>query len=143
MKLLFQMIINKEEAVNVITNLKENSAGEEENLGGNNREEFYGEKNENLKDVDIEYVARVLKGIEENEKVIDGQIEKYLRKWNLNRLSKVDVAILRICTYEFLYEDSIPERVSINEAIEMAKKYSSDKSASFINGVLGNMIRGK
>ncbi|MEY7999454.1 transcription antitermination factor NusB [Clostridium sp. Mt-5] len=141
MKLLFQMTINKEEASSVIMNLKENTVGEGENSIDDNQEGFYGEKSEDLKDVDIKYVVRVLNGIEENKNVLDEQIEKYLRKWKLNRLSKVDVAILRICTYEFLYEDDIPEKVSINEAIELAKKYSSDKSASFINGVLGNMIK--
>lgn len=141
MKLLFQMTINKEEASSVIMNLKENAVGEGENSIDDNQEGFYGEKSEDLKDVDIKYVVRVLNGIEENKNVLDEQIEKYLRKWKLNRLSKVDVAILRICTYEFLYEDDIPEKVSINEAIELAKKYSSDKSASFINGVLGNMIK--
>lgn len=141
MKLLFQMTINKEEASSVIMNLKENAVVEGENSIDDNQEGFYGEKSEDLKDVDIKYVVRVLNGIEENKNVLDEQIEKYLRKWKLNRLSKVDVAILRICTYEFLYEDDIPEKVSINEAIELAKKYSSDKSASFINGVLGNMIK--
>ncbi|MHC6179450.1 transcription antitermination factor NusB [Clostridium sp. JNZ X4-2] len=141
MKLLFQMTINKEEASSVIMNLKENTVEEGENSINGNQEEFYGEKSKDLKDVDIKYVVRVLNGIEENKSVLDEQIEKYLRKWKLNRLSKVDVAILRICTYEFLYEDDIPQKVSINEAIELAKKYSSDKSASFINGVLGNMIK--
>lgn len=91
----------------------------------------------------MEYVKRVVKGIEENKDSLDKEIEKYLRNWTLNRLPKVDAAILRICTYEFLYEQDIPEKVSINEAIELAKKYSSEKSAPFINGVLGNMIKDK
>ncbi|CAB1242986.1 transcription antitermination factor NusB [Clostridium sp. MT-14] len=143
MKLLFQMTINKEKSSNIIMSLKENAVGEEKNSAEYNQEEFYGEKISDLKDLDTQYIIRVLKGIEENKNTIDKEIEKYLRKWKLDRLSKVDVAILRICTYEFLYENSIPEKVSINEAIELAKKYSSDKSASFINGVLGNMIREK
>ena len=94
-----------------------------------------------LKNIDIDYVVRVLRGIEKNEDMLNIEIEKYLRNWKLNRLSKVDSAILKICTYEFLHEDDIPEKVSINEAIELAKKYSSEKSASFINGVLANMIK--
>lgn len=141
MKLLFQMTINREKSGGIITNLKENVTEKGKNLTDDSEEEFYGEKIGDLKNMDIEYITRVLEGIEKNIDTIDKKIEMYLRKWRLNRLSKVDVAILRICTYEFLYEDGIPEKVSINEAIELAKKYSSNKSASFINGVLGNMIK--
>lgn len=140
MKLLFQMAINKEKADTVISNLKENikmdQKSHEENIS-----QIYGENVGDLKNIDIEYVIRVLKGIEEKEEVLNTEIGKYLRNWKLNRLSKVDAAILKICTYEFLHENDIPEKVSINEAIELAKKYSSEKSASFINGVLGNMIK--
>ncbi|MFL0196897.1 transcription antitermination factor NusB [Clostridium sp. WILCCON 0269] len=141
MKLLFQMAINKEEIDVIIANLKENIQAEQGNDVNNNTAHIYGENAGELKDVDIDYVVRVLKGIEQNEDVLNREIEKYLRNWKLNRLSKIDAAILKICTYEFLYEDDIPEKVSINEAIELAKKYSSEKSAPFINGVLGNMIK--
>ncbi|WP_368487829.1 transcription antitermination factor NusB [Clostridium sp. BJN0013] len=140
MKLLFQMAINKEKADVIISNLKENIEMEQMSHT-NSTSQIYGENVGDLKSIDIDYVIRVLKGIEKNEDVINMEIEKYLRNWKLNRLSKVDSAILKICTYEFLYEDGIPEKVSINEAIELAKKYSSERSAPFINGVLGNMIK--
>lgn len=143
MKLLFQMTINKEEIKDVILNLKENIEVENQKL----QETEAALNNENdpenisLNDIDMEYVLRVLNGIEKNKITIDTEIEKYLLNWKINRISKIDITILRICTYEFLYEEDIPKNVSINEAIELAKKYSADKSAAFINGVLGNMLK--
>ncbi|WPC40912.1 transcription antitermination factor NusB [Clostridium sp. JS66] len=145
MKLLFQMTINKEDFKDVIVNLKENIELDKSELqitGIEGKNEIDPE-NIDLKDIDMEYVIRVLKGVQENKEAIDSEIEKYLINWKLNRLSKLDVAILRVCTYEFLYEDNIPKNVSINEAIELAKRYSGDKSAAFINGVLGSMIKEK
>lgn len=145
MKLLFQVTINKEDFKDVIANLKENIELDKSELqitGIEGKNEIDPE-NIDLKDIDMEYVIRVLKGVQENTEAIDSEIEKYLINWKLNRLSKLDVAILRVCTYEFLYEDNIPKNVSINEAIELAKRYSGDKSAAFINGVLGSMIKEK
>lgn len=147
MKLLFQMTINKEDFKDVIANLKENI--EVDNIEIINEETGLPAKKEltsediDLKDVDMEYVIRVLKGVQENKDALDVEIEKYLKNWKLNRLSKIDITILRVCTYEFLYENEIPNNVSINEAVELAKRYSADKSASFINGVLGSMIKDK
>lgn len=147
MKLLFQMTINKEDFKDVISNLKENI--EVDNIEIINEETGVPVKKEltpediDLKDVDMEYVIRVLKGVQENKDALDMEIEKYLKNWKLNRLSKIDITILRVCTYEFLYENEIPNNVSINEAVELAKRYSADKSAAFINGVLGSMIKDK
>lgn len=144
MKLLFQMTINKEDFRDVIENLKENI--DIENSTMSIAYELYEIKENDpesidLKDVDMGYITRTLKGVQEQEENIDKEIEKHLRNWKINRISKIDITILRICTYEFLYEEDIPKNVSINEAIELAKKYSADKSASFINGVLGSMLK--
>ncbi|WP_446899361.1 transcription antitermination factor NusB [Clostridium sp. LBM24168] len=122
MKLLFQMTINKEDLNEVIEELK-------------NKESMY------LKDSDMEYIVRVIKGVQNGKEELDQKIQMYLKKWKLNRLSKIDITILRICTYEFLYEMDIPKNVSINEAVELAKVYGEDKSPVFINGVLGTMIK--
>lgn len=122
MKLLFEMSINKEDYKEILENFKEHT-------------------DINLEDVDMEYISRVIKGVQENVKTIDDKIEQNLINWKLYRLSKIDLAILRICTYEITYESDIPGRVSINEGIELAKKYSDEKSFQFINGVLGNMIK--
>lgn len=143
MKLLFQTTINKEDFKEVIANLKENIEVENSELDITGLPTYKESDPESidLEDVDMEYIIRVLKGVQENGEDIDKEIEKHLRNWKINRLSKIDVSILRICTYEFLYEKDIPKNVSINEAIELAKKYSADKSASFINGVLGSMLK--
>lgn len=145
MRLLFQMTINKEDFKEVIDNLKENLKvdNNESELLSNLKTDKSDEENIDLTDIDMSYVTRVLKGIQEKKGELDDEIEKCLIKWKINRISRVDLAILRICTYEFLYEDNIPKNVSINEAIELAKKYSGDKSAAFVNGILGKMIKNK
>ncbi len=145
MKLLFQMTINKEDFKDVISNLKENIEldNKELQITGIGTNDELDPESIDLKDIDMEYVIRILKGVQENREVIDNEIENHLINWKFSRLSKIDIAILRVCTYEFLYEKEIPENVSINEAIELAKRYSADKSAPFINGVLGSMIKEK
>lgn len=74
---------------------------------------------------------------------IDGDINKYASRWKTSRMPKVDLAIMRLACGELRYCDDIPEAVSINEAINMAKKYSTDNSARFIHGVLGAISKGE
>lgn len=124
MKLLFEMSINKESYTDIIESFKENT-------------------DIKLDDVDFGYIIRILKTTNENIILIDETIEKNLVKWSLNRLSKMNLAILRIAICEILFEDDIPEKVSVNEAIELAKKYGEDNASSFINGVLNSIIKGK
>lgn len=81
-------------------------------------------------------------GAAEHMEEIDGTVERYLKGWNKNRISKVAISLLRLATYEMLYEDSIPISVSINEAVELAKKFGGQEDASFINGVLGGVASG-
>ena len=73
---------------------------------------------------------------------IDDTIEQYLVGWSNARLSRVARAILRLGVYEILYSD-VPDGVAINEAVEITKKYSEQKEASYINGVLGSVARAK
>ena len=133
MKLLFQMTMNKEDYKEVINNLQENIEHYVKDV----------EEDIDLTDIDMEYITRILKVVEENREIIDSEIEKYLLNWKLNRLSKVDITIMRICTYEMLFEVDIPNSASLNEALELAKKYSDEKSVSFINGVLDKIIKNK
>ena len=121
MKLLFEMSINKESYEDIIESFKENT-------------------DVDLNDLDLSYITKVLSGINENGKEIDKNIEKHLIKWKLDRLSKMNIAILRISTYEILFEEEIPNIVSVNEGIELAKKYGEDSSPAFINGILAKMI---
>ena len=79
----------------------------------------------------------------ENVAVIDEEIRKYLKNWRLERLSKPALAILRLAFAELLYIDDVPASVTVNEAVELAKKYAVDKDAPFINGVLGSAVRAR
>lgn len=89
---------------------------------------------ENL-EMDNKFVRDVVNGVLENRENIDKVITKYLDNWDLDRLGKTDRAILRLSTYEMLYY-STPKIVVINEAVELAKKYSDDKIVKLINAVL-------
>lgn len=79
----------------------------------------------------------------ENVEKTDGIISANLRKWTLQRIPKVSLALLRLAVTEILFFDDVPDSVSANEAVELAKKYAGEEDASFINGVLGSVIRGK
>ena len=89
---------------------------------------------ENL-EIDNKYVRDVVNGVLENLDTIDETISKYLENWDLDRLGKTDKAILRLGTYEMMYYDT-PSIVAINEAVELAKKYSDDKIVKLVNAVL-------
>ena len=89
---------------------------------------------ENL-EMDNKYVKDIVNGVLENQEKIDETITKYLDNWDLDRLGKTDRAILRLSTYEMMYYDT-PKVVVINEAVELAKKYSDYKVFKLINAVL-------
>ena len=72
---------------------------------------------------------------------IDGVIQKYIKNWSIDRLSKVSLAILRLAVYELQYVNDIPESVSINEAVELAKQFGSEDDAKYINGVLSSVVK--
>ena len=77
----------------------------------------------------------------ENKDKLDEIISKYLKGWRLNRIPKVNLAILRLALCEIVFLDDVPESVAINEAVELAKKYSGEGDFSFINGILGSYSR--
>ena len=72
---------------------------------------------------------------------VDTIIHDTLIGWDMHRLAKVDLAILRLAVYEMYFCDDIPPKVSINEAVELGKKYSTDDSSRFINGILGSVYK--
>ena len=72
---------------------------------------------------------------------IDKRISDNTTGWSINRIGRVDLAIMRVAVYEMEYDDDVPMKVAINEAVELAKKYGEDNSQSFINGVLGKISR--
>lgn len=100
-------------------------------------------ENNNFSQLEREYIENAVNTIVENLHKIDESIKDNVEGWDIRRLAKIDLCTLRIAIYEILYRTDIPVEVSINEAIEIAKKYSTDESAKFINGVLGGFIRSR
>lgn len=98
-------------------------------------------ENNNFQGDEVDYINRVVPDILDKLEVVDETIEKNLKGWTMARLAKVDRQILRVAVYEFLYKDDIPEEVSINEAVEIARLYSSEEAPKFINGILGTIYR--
>lgn len=94
-----------------------------------------------LKDVDIDYVHRVVKGAIDAADEIDSLITKAAPEWPLDQISVIDKSILRLAGYELLKDQDIPPKVAINEAVEIAKTFGGDNSSKFINGVLGTLYR--
>ncbi len=102
-----------------------------------------GVSNSMLNKNDKEYVIKLGGNFLQHATAVDEVIQNYLKDdWKIDRISKVELAILRIAVTEILYED-IPNRVVINEAVELAKKFSDESSSSFINGLLGTWLRSK
>jgi N utilization substance protein B len=83
-----------------------------------------------------DYVKETFFGSYENSEVIDSAVEKHFTGWKKERISPVSKAIIRLAAYEIMFMSDVPARVSINEAVELAKKYDDEKSYSFVNGVL-------
>lgn len=88
-----------------------------------------------------EFAHRLALGAEQHEEELDEIIRGNTRGWRMDRLSKVALSLLRLALYEMLYEKQIPTSVSINEAVDLAKKYGGADDAPFINGVLGSVAR--
>ena len=87
------------------------------------------------------YIIEVVNGVAEKRDEIDELIKKYSVGWNLNRISRIAMAIMRVAVYESKYLDEVSEKSAINEAVEIAKKYDSAETVSFINGILGSIVR--
>ena len=117
MELLFGMTLSKDTTEEAIEGFVENYEGD-------------------IKEIDLTYVKQALIGIEINKEAIDAVITENLHNWKLDRVSKVNLSILRLATYELLYDEQVPRAVVINEALEITRRYSDEKSVSFINGLL-------
>ena len=92
---------------------------------------------------DLPYFRWALELVTDNLESIDEAIDNASDKWSITRMSKVDLSILRLSVAEICYMDDINDSVSVNEAVLMAKKYGTEKSPSFINGILGHIVRSK
>ncbi|KXZ18547.1 N utilization substance protein B [Bacillus nakamurai] len=85
------------------------------------------------------FFEQLVYGVIEHQIQLDEMISGHLVNWKLDRIANVDRAILRLAVYEMVYADDIPANVSLNEAIELAKRFGDDKAAKFVNGVLSNI----
>jgi len=122
MKLLYQLEIQKEDREQQIkTVLDENDLSENDRM----------------------YITDVVEGVLGNVSYLDSIIEKNSKGWKLNRIPKVDLSILRLSIYEICFRDDIPYNVAVNEAVELAKKYSSEDAGAFINGILSQVPKSR
>ena len=92
-----------------------------------------------LDDEDVPFFDALVNGVCEKRDELDAVYSKYLKDWKQDRLPKVDVVILRISVFEMLYMEDIPVSVSVNEAVILTKKYSSEESKGYVNAILGKV----
>lgn len=119
MQLLFQMNINNDYGSEIIERFKNNYQLEEQN----------------------EYFDSTLKAVLQHMQEINSLIEKSTENWKIERISKVELAVIRLSVAEILFISEIPQSVSINEAVELSKKFSGEESGKFVNGILGSIVR--
>lgn len=126
----------REEAFKLIYSLEiQNDKNLEEQV------ELYLESNDITNKNAVEYIKDAVYGINKNEKEILDEISKYLKSdWKIDRISKIDLCILKLAIYEIKYKE-LPYKVAINEAVELAKKYGEDTSKKFVNGILANIVK--
>ncbi|MBQ8342436.1 MAG: transcription antitermination factor NusB [Clostridia bacterium] len=103
------------------------------------KEEIFAISTENREIVPDAYISAAYFGVQEHLEEIDELINAHAKGWKTNRISRVSRSILRLCVYEMLYCKDIPESVSINEAVELCKKYDEEKARPFVNGVLNSI----
>ncbi len=110
-------------------------------MGGNGGEDtLIGMLEVDPKELECDYTLAMIEGVQKHKEELDARIETYAEGWKLDRLMRVDLAILRLAAYE-LKLGQVPAGVVINEAVELSRAYSTDKAGAFINGVLGSMSR--
>ena len=88
-----------------------------------------------------DYIRTLVKGVADHGAELDGYIEKYAKGWRFARIDRVAAAIMRQTMYEILYRPDVPNKVAINEAVEISKSYVDDDVVKFINGILGSFVR--
>ena len=115
LQVLYQLDITKQDVIKTLTQFQDHFSGNEE------RDDF---------------MERLVLGVLEHCQEIDQLIEKYSENWRLDRMNIIDRAILRMATFELLYCEEIPPKVTLNEAIDLGKRFGSEDSGSFINGIL-------
>ena len=103
-------------------------------------ERFLDDKQVSMTEKEANEIREKVQNIIERISEIDEKISSTAIGWKIERIAKAELAILRLAIYEALYDESVPVQVAINEAVELAKAYGEDNGASFVNGILGNII---
>ena len=127
-KLLFRIEFNTPEDMPEQLNLYCNGFGTEEDAAP-------------LKVADMEKVSDRFEQIQDKIAVIDALINENTEGWDTNRMGKVELTVLRLAAFEIVFDEEIPNSVAINEAVEIAKKYGQDNSGSFVNAILGKIVK--
>ena len=105
------------------------------------QKDIFMQENEIENKEEVEYITSIYNGIKDNNKEIEECISENLKeKWTLDRISKINIAILKVAIFEMIYI-KIPYKIVINEAVELAKKYGDDSSKSFVNGILASVVK--
>ena len=104
------------------------------------QEQFYFDELEEATGKDQEYILNKYRAIDEKKEEIDKLLKEVTEGWKTSRMNRVDLTILRLATYEIKWDEDVPTGVAINEAVELAKKYSSDDGPAFVNGVLAKVV---
>lgn len=131
-KLVFEMEITKIDSESAISYLYETVDKKNEMWA----QEFVSAPNR-------KYIEEIVRGVEGKCDFLIEIITPTLKDWTISRISKVNLALLKIAVYEIYFIDDIPEKVSVNEAVKLAKTYGGKESASFVNGVLGTVLANK
>ena len=97
-------------------------------------EDLQGKSEENL-----QYIKEKAEAVEDHLEAIDAKIAENCEGWNVNRIGKAEIAIMRIAVYEMMFEEDVPDRVAINEAVELCKNYCDEEAKGFVNAVLGKV----
>ena len=105
------------------------------------QEGFYFEDLEEATGKDQEYILDKYRAIVEKKDEIDALLNEVSEGWKTSRMNRVDLTIMRLAVYEIKWDEDVPTSVAINEAVELAKKYSSDDGPSFVNGVLAKLVK--
>ncbi len=127
----------REYALQVLYQMEIRKDGCEESL-----KSFWERETEKEKVV-VEFTGQLVRGVAENMRELDAVITKYAANWQIDRMAVVDKNILRMAAFEILRLDDIPPKVSINEAVDMAKKYGDKDSGKFVNGILDKINKTK
>ena len=104
------------------------------------QETLYFDLLEDCSEKEQEYILNKYKAIKERVEEIDNLLNELAEGWKTTRMNRVDLTILRLATYEIKWDEDVPTGVAINEAVELAKRYSSDQGPSFVNGVLAKVV---